>query len=416
MRYHRTPNFFRTRHWAKLWQNNIPDLESLQICMGKTGFVAIDAEPWGDQSALVAEIALSLVYPFDRSNFDQCPNTTSQLRSGLRISTHCVKISGREQGRRERSHADDSQTVPLDEVEPTLVNILDSFKTTLAAQRELSSGDRDHPAQLVLIGFDLGFEFRSISTSYPLITEYFTSWVDLQELVKDISQADRAPTMRDSLIALGFGDDRHAIGSIHKKHSSGMDTLRMTALLVGLLFYQNDAPLNIQFTNRRKWSPGKAHGRYMGTGKFFHKTRPKPKEFHPFTAEVLLRGSSLNEISASRLYDMFAHYDPLAAGNGSNKRRNDLMGWVSLPSLEALDYFVKDINGAESEYGGMWQAVSLYDPILTPIRTASELESFKELRLQEEIQEKRSQRTQKKLSMELKMNHITNSPAVCVTT
>lgn len=96
MRYQQDLGTIKTRHWAALWRSNILNLEHLQSLTGQSGFVAIDVEPWGEASMDVAEIGLSLIYHFDLSMAEQRRKTIQQLQSQVSITTHTIKISGRE--------------------------------------------------------------------------------------------------------------------------------------------------------------------------------------------------------------------------------------------------------------------------------------------------------------------------------
>lgn len=181
----------------------------------------------------VAEIGLAVIHPFDLSDIEQPPKTIQQLQSQISVTTYSIKISGREQGKgREKFTAQNNKVVKADELEDVLVEILRSFRDTLAgAMSKASASDDVTVPSLVLIGFDLSFELRSMSASYSRIADYFTSWVDLQELVKDAAQLRLSPSMRDSLMALGFGSSYPDIGTPQTKHSAAMDTLRIAAIL-----------------------------------------------------------------------------------------------------------------------------------------------------------------------------------------
>lgn len=107
---------------------------------------------------------------------------------------------------------------------------------------------------LVLVGSDLAFAFRSLSTPYPKVTNCFTYWVDLQQLVKEAARLDKPPSLRDSLTALGFGIVSTDVGSVWKKHSAGKDTVRTAAVLASMsLRGAEQEVLPVTFTWCRKW-------------------------------------------------------------------------------------------------------------------------------------------------------------------
>ncbi|KAJ3493048.1 hypothetical protein NLG97_g4986 [Lecanicillium saksenae] len=233
---------------------------------------------------------------------------------------------------------------------------------------------------------------------YPRVLDCFASWVDLQELVKDAAQLGKAenPSMRDSLTALGFGIVGTDVGSVWKKHTAAKDSLRIAAILASLLSRgHDDAVLSLIFTHRRKWSPGKASARYKSSGKFF-RGPPKPTELFPFTAKVVLINATLApvKVGASSLMDIFADYCPAAVGMHP---RSGISGFVSLSSLSSLEQFIASVDGQScEEYGGNWTVVSIFDPTLTPARTAEELDQFHQPKLEEKILEEGRLRQMKK--------------------
>ncbi|KAK7402804.1 hypothetical protein QQX98_011432 [Neonectria punicea] len=179
------------------------------------------------------------------------------LRERYSVQSHCLKVSGREQGKcnqREPSMGKVEWVQP-EEVENTLVNILKSVQSAVVAS-STSQGpwETSDPPTLALVGFDLHLEFRMLSTRYPrLLIECFSSWVDLQEVVKDVSTdlENRAPGMRDTLIAFGFRNGALAIIPQTTAHSSGTDTVRMIALLINTLAFPCDENLEIMLSPRR---------------------------------------------------------------------------------------------------------------------------------------------------------------------
>lgn len=401
MRYQANAGNLKTRHWAALWQSNIPTLSCLKDLTAQSGFVAMDAEPWGPEGVDVAEVGLSLIRPFDVSQIEQPPTTIQQLRKCLSISTYSIKICRRNQGKREKFRAENARLVEAEDLETTLVEIVASFQDMLGTAEK---GNRPYAdaaptvPPLILIGFDLAFELRSLAKSYPKIADCFTSWVDLQELVKDAAQlGSTSPSLRDSLTALGFGSIRADAGSIWKKHSAAKDTLRIAAVLLNLSLRDADeGVLPVTFTWRRKWSAAKAAQQYRSTGKLFNGL-PKPREQFPFTAKVDLlddnNGAPGRKVTAKDLLEMFTPHAPKAAGSHSR----GVSGFLSLPSFDALNEFVATVHGTPcEEYGGRWAAVSIFDPALTPARTAEELEEYIKAQQEATISEKRKLGQQKK--------------------
>lgn len=204
------------------------------------------------------------------------------------------------------------------EVESTLVSILKSIQSAVITGSASLKQESSELPTLTLVGFDLYLEFRILSTEYPrLLTECFTSWVDLQEIAKDlfIGLGKRVPVLTDTLIAFGFKPDLLAIVSKATQHSAGTDTIRMTALLVNLLAFPLDKNLSIELTPRRKWSRGSMGNRYRNDEKFFLDSRPSPWEFFPFTARARRIGGPVTKATPEDINEIFSEYNPTAVGN-----------------------------------------------------------------------------------------------------
>lgn len=406
MRYQDNSAPWKTKHWSKLWHSNITNIACLKSLTSQKGFVAIDAEPWGHDSTHIAEIGLSLIQPFELSSIQGPITTLEELQTQLSISTYSIKISARPQGKREHFVAQNNKTVQPDDLENALLDILRSFqdKLTPITKSQGPLPDNDSRASLVLVGFDLAFELGSLSSFYPKVLDCFSSWVDLQELVKDIAQLGKAenPSMRDSLTALGFGSVSTDVGSIWKKHTAAKDTIRIAALLASLSqrsIDQSVLPLN--FTYRRKWAPRRGNARYNGTTKLFHNQRPKPLEMFPFTVKMNLRDATSppKKFNESEMMELFAEYKPTAV---ATYVQGKVPGFVSLASFQELEDFIAEFDGKKcEEYGGSWTAVSFFDPALTPARTAEELQQWNEARQQEIILKKRENRQKKRQEQDI---------------
>lgn len=383
MRYFDGCPFLKVSHWHDLWRSNIPNLSSLKQQAGVSGFVAIDAEPWGDSLTDIAEIGVAFIPLVDIEALQEGPpRSLDSLQSRYSIQASRIRVAGRKQGRRKRERFifGPTHTVEPDAVHETLQRLFQSFRDALGPQ-----------ASLTLIGFDLAFEFRVISSTYLGITEHVSSWVDLQEIIKDVSSCtNRSPSMRESLIAFGFEGDDQAILPNFMAHSAGTDALRITALLVNSLALSPDATLEIDRRPARKW-PGNARlaRRHRKLNNHF-KGRPIPRESYPFRARVRLNGGSA--LTIRQLADSFSNYGPSAIGVHGGKNE----GYVCLPSLDELDQFIEQTNGSSAGNGQFWDAVSEFDPQLTAARTASELLESLEAASTAAIEHKKVLRKQKK--------------------
>lgn len=383
MRYFDGVPFLKVSRWHDLWRSNIPNLSSLKQEAGVSGFVAIDAEPWGNSLTDIAEIGIAFIPLVDIEALQGPPRSLDSLQTRYSIQVSKIRVAGRERGRG-RKHEPfifgPTHIVEPDAVHETLQRLFQSFRDALGPQ-----------ASLALIGYDLAFEFRIMSSTYLGITEHVSSWVDLQEIIKDVSSCtSRSPSMRESLIAFGFEGDDQAVPPNRMAHSAGTDALRIIALLVNLLALSPDATLEIDRRPVRKWAGTvRLARRYMKVNNQF-KGRPSPRESYPFRARVRLNGGSA--LTMRQLADSFSKHSPEAIGIHGGKNE----GYICLPSLDKLDQFIEQTNGSSAGNGQFWDAISEFDPQLTAARTASELLESVEAASTAEIEHKKMLRKQKK--------------------
>ncbi|KAL1881860.1 hypothetical protein Daus18300_000913 [Diaporthe australafricana] len=361
MRYFDGCPFLKVSRWHDLWRSNIPNLCSLKQQAGVSGFVAIDAEPWGNSLTDIVEIGIAFIPPVDIEALQGPPRSLDSLQTRYPIQVSNIRVADREQGRgmkRESFIFGPTHIVEPDAVHETLQRLFQSFRDALGPK-----------ASLTLIGFDLAFEFRVMSSTYLGITENVSSWVDLQEIIKDVSSSctNRSPSMRESLIAFGFEGDNQAVPPNRMAHSAATDALRIIALLVNLLALSPDATLEIERRPVRKWvGTGRVARRHMKAKNKFS-GRPRPVGSYPFRTRVRLKGVSA--FNMRQLADAFSRHGPSAIGIHGGKKE----GYICLPSLDELDQFIEQTNGSSAGNGKFWDAISEFDPQLTSSRTASEL-------------------------------------------
>lgn len=385
MKYYDGCSFLKVSRWHDLWRSNIPNLSSLKQQAEVSGFVAIDAEPWGNSLTDIAQIGIAFVPLIDIEALQGPPTSLGSLQTRCPIQVSSIRVAGRKQGRRTKREPfvlGPTHIVEPDAVHETLQRLFKSFRDALGPQ-----------ASLTLIGFDLTFEFRVMSSTYLGITEHVSSWVDLQEIIKDVSSCTKhSPSMRESLIAFGFEGDGQAIIPNGMAHSAGIDVLRIIALLVNLLALSPDVTLQIDRHPGRKFvGTSRVARRHMKVKNQFA-GRPSPREFYPFRARVTLNGS--RGLNMRKLADSFSKNNPSAIGTHGGRKINE--GYVCLPSFDELDEFIKQTHGSTAGSGQFWEAISEFDPELTAARTASELSEFVKAATTAAIEHKRVLRKQKK--------------------
>jgi len=383
MRHLENPTYFKTSHWKTLWMSKVSDFDELKKVAATSAFVAIDTEGWGRDTREVAEIGLSFMaldFSANHTNsvsFNKALPTLPTLHDLVdhyRIRTRCIRVAGRvrDMGIREAfefGNEDDVTYLPAEEIGTAIALTLASFK-------------KETKRDLVLVGFAPCAEFRAISIHYSVIAEYFSSWVDLQEVVREVAGINFKPSMRKTLIGLGFEHDRAAVPVDRKrKHNAGNDTVRMLRILVSLLHLSKPAQLHITKTK----TPGATHVHKV---KFWNGMKPKPREVYPFIAIMKLVGYDLSGVRLNGLRSNFLEYSPVAVGISANKK----YGWVCLPSLDVLDEFVRDVDGRRDPEGREWSVRRDYDPAITEAWTAEEYSERKRLQEKGDMEQKQAER------------------------
>ncbi|XWW98992.1 hypothetical protein V2A60_006996 [Cordyceps javanica] len=294
---------FRTRHWANLWRNRLPDLQSTKNLASNTIFVAIDTEPWVDGNGVkrddkeACEIGLAFLFPVtDARQSPKPPRTFEQTCNNFSVSSHCIRIGDRKQFLGERFWKGGEEIIPSlhpNDVEEALVNLVQTTQQQLR-----SDGD---PATLTLVGFDLHAEFLILSHNYSRFLRCFTSWVDVQDLAKELTTVTQAPSLQNTLIAFGFECVCPTIAKNSKRHNAGNDAMRTICALVILLFYQprgEDLYQTCSQYHSRGAKQRRAESRQrlnLKRNDIFRKRYPSPREKYPFQAKVDLPEATLLE-------------------------------------------------------------------------------------------------------------------------
>ncbi|KAI1176118.1 hypothetical protein F4777DRAFT_547855 [Nemania sp. FL0916] len=358
MRYHECCPYLRTRNWQALYQSNITTLHALKSsAKSSCTFIAIDFEGLcaerGEPLALT-DIGVA-VLPFPRPTLTQPESTQTSNTSPVRsqrlqtffdqnsIECHWLRLKGQRSisGPKEICHFGQFQEIEPAQTEATLVTLLQSIQ-----QR--------HNAPMVLTGFDLVFELKTIESHLSQVLRFFSSWVDIQDIIMKVAGLKNTPGLRDAVRSVGFSDSIATSGG-NKSHNPADDTVRELAVLIKLLELQEGSTLQVEIGRRRE-----QHEQQM----YWYGRAPSPKELYPFTARVYIQGKRLSSVLPHfrQLAEMFEMYDPTAVGIAAEGR----YGWVSLSTLEGLTRFIQDVHGKELR-GETWIVASKYDPSIIPM-------------------------------------------------
>jgi hypothetical protein len=375
---------FRTKHWESLWRSNIDGLVGLKkASQSGTAFVAIDMEGYHKKGEPVSatEIGIAVSWPHEQTRDSSLIPTLLGFFSQHRghMESYSFRIEGRERRERDREkyHFGQAQVITPDDLDSVIATFLKSLK--------------DRFQSLTLVGFDLSLEFSMMASKLqPNWLSNFSSWVDLQEVVADLSGTNlKQPGMTDTLLALGFTQDGHSVRSHSGLHNPGNDSVRMLAILDRLLGLDEDATLQIHQAIRRS---SQEEASAPKPSRKYWRRRP-PREIYPFTARIRIPGANITSIikNIDWLERIFAAFAPVAVGivNGGQ------YGWICLSSAEGLAQFIEDVNG--QEVGGiMWSATTDFDATegakvvaLTPVQ-------LREVRRAEQVGQRENKRMQRR--------------------
>ncbi|KAL7945339.1 hypothetical protein V8C42DRAFT_322844 [Trichoderma barbatum] len=385
MRFNSCPTAFKTKHWRPLYESYILDIKTLRKFS--------NAEPWGVDSSKPAEIGLSLLPPvdvgLDRDTIGTLPKTLDAASEFKGLETHWIRIIERErcEKNRERHRYGKQHYVQSDHVEDKISTIIKLFQTS-------------NNAALILTGFAAGFEFKVLSSFYPNLLSfgYFTHWLDLQNVASGIADGPLLPSLRETLVACGFGGHSKDVQSVLSQHNAATDTVRAAAILIQFLGFPSDGKryqIGCSSQSKQKYYRRRNIPATPEEKRYWKGARPRPKEFFPFITRVS-RTTGLADFTEKSLDNLFSDYNPTAVGISNAKR----YGWICLPDLETLEIFVSSVHGWEDEEEIVWSVISDSNPTAVPARDWEELRLNQEEMLQSKANEKLEQRRLKKESQD----------------
>ncbi|KAI0451697.1 hypothetical protein F5B21DRAFT_527630 [Xylaria acuta] len=206
---------------------------------------------------------------------------------------------------------------------------------------------------IILVGFDIAFDLTAILSFYSDITPYFSSWVDLQQIMTTFT-AQQSPGLRETLLAFGFAQDDLSICGRRDQHTAGNDAVRKLAVLTNLLHLKNGSRLNISV------QPKDGHPLW----KYWSGFRPAPSETNRFAAYIRVRGKAVNSVISdlTELFGLFPDWKPTTVG----WTRDRQYACICLPSEEDLKRFITEFHGKEFK-GETWDVFAEYSPQMSPL-------------------------------------------------
>ncbi|KAI6085491.1 hypothetical protein F4821DRAFT_240297 [Hypoxylon rubiginosum] len=193
-------------------------------------------------------------------------------------------------------------------------------------------------ANLVLIGFEVAAEWTYLFTHFPRVIPFFSAWVDLRDIAKDISSSVGVIPGLQSLLQL-FGYHWKDIKSTqHRKENTNCgnadnaaaDAVATCALADALLLPENQEKLRFRqecgqiariFTKKKGWQA--------------------PDIRHPFIATVRAGGPLPSTLdSGMKLARRFFNFSPLSTGVMSTD-----VAYLTFRYQDQMNQFVTDLHG-----------------------------------------------------------------------
>ncbi|KAM5510364.1 hypothetical protein FOXYSP1_10464 [Fusarium oxysporum f. sp. phaseoli] len=212
----------------------------------------------------------------------------------------------------------EEKTVDIEDLEASVVEFLQ---------------DLPKDKKLVLIGFRMGAEWTYLSTNFPAAIPFFSAWIDLGDIVTDITSSSLAylPNLLFLIQTFGYwwkdvkpGRRCHSDGNAD---NAGDDVVTTLALAHALLDERNHKTLLFEHACFRTASSGRV--------------RPCYNPAKCFIATVRTEGQLPIKISSSiRLARRFFDFHPVGTGLMSSE-----VGFATFRSQEELDYFISCVDG-----------------------------------------------------------------------
>ncbi|KAF5547862.1 hypothetical protein FNAPI_8460 [Fusarium napiforme] len=187
--------------------------------------------------------------------------------------------------------------------------------------------------KLVLVGFGMGADWTYLSTNFPAAIPFFSAWMDLGDIVKDItsSPASRYPSLHFLIQTFGYWwkDIKPGRGcrSEGNADNAGDDVVTTLALSQALLEEKNHSTLLFEIACLRIASTGKIRTSY------------DPAKC--FVATVRSNGPLPIKISTGiRIARKFINFHPVGTGLFSIE-----VGYITFRSQEELNYFISCVDG-----------------------------------------------------------------------
>jgi hypothetical protein len=342
------PSFIKTDEAREFWKDKrIKDIDTIRVQPSTFTYVALDCEGQEGYGDGVTSIGLALLpsthppeifqaWPWRDVNLDN-------IVLSYNIRSLSLRIPERHRGRvPEPFRYGDVDSVPRLELEHYICQYVEAAK-----QQEQKS--------LILVVWGIENEMRAIVSLFPGLLSILDGWIDLADIITYMSgiRTKAKRSLRDTLLTFGL-EKNYSVQTLCP-HDPGMDAVRTTAALAGLVVCPMRELVIPNWTQQEKESRSQKY------------KRPS-KDIYPYAIRICTQdGSPLPAAISSppKLEEFvkiqFANPAAVAVCPPSKRDRRKMHkthGWICFDSVEAMECLVQQLNGCEVNGVGLSLCIS----------------------------------------------------------
>ncbi|KAI1458843.1 hypothetical protein F4805DRAFT_456237 [Annulohypoxylon moriforme] len=225
----------------ELFNSRITTIKGLKCALQDSAIVAIDTEHvaiTSEKGRVLHQVGLAYCRTLSGSTLPSTNQPCLQefyAKNQIQASTFNINIDENMPTRRSHRFGQE-QRIDLEELGGAIVDFIESFHN-------------DNKADLLLIGFEMEAEWTYLSRYFPDAIPFFSAWVDLRDIAKDITSIGVIPGLVPLLQIFGYrwkdirpGKNPH--GGV--ADNAGDDAIATCALADALLFSENQEKLKFR--------------------------------------------------------------------------------------------------------------------------------------------------------------------------
>lgn len=334
-----------------LFNNRITTVEDLRNILKDSSFIAIDTEHTpvtSEKDRILHQVGLACIQTLGQENTPRTNDASLSTshpylqqfytKSQIRALTLNIESSKEEQdaifrlrggknmpARRPRRFGRERQ-VKLEDLEETIIDFIQSCNTKTS---------------LVLIGFEMAAEWTYLFRNFPGAMPFFSAWVDVRDIAKDITPLGVIPGLMPLLQIFGYHwkDLKPARENPNDgiSDNAGVDAVASCALADALLRSKNHEKLRFR---QQCGTIARIFTRKKGL-------QSPPDVWDRFSATIRTSGPLPCMINSEmKLARQFFDYSPQFSGIISNE-----MAYLTFRSQEQLEQFISATHGLVLDTG-----------------------------------------------------------------